>query len=190
MQPFLDRLRQAGAPSALLQEMIPLIGTRSLRARALLAGPGEVCQQAFLVLKGGFVCRHVDAEQDSYKTINFFLPDFHPFMACVDSFFSGQPTHCELRAIAASEVLVFDKVHIDAFTQRDLRLFAFFHELVTTALQEENDLKLKVISYPSPRLYDYLLSQCPQVIQQVPARYIAEFMGISPEWLSKLKGRR
>ncbi|MDX2284130.1 MAG: hypothetical protein NW241_08210 [Bacteroidia bacterium] len=190
MEAFLEQLRQAGAPAELLQEIVPLVGHRTLRAHQLLAEPGQLCQEAYLVLRGGFVCRYVDAEQDLCKTVNFFLPDFHPYMSCVDSFFSGQPTGCELRAIAASEVLVFPKAHIEAFIRRDIRLFSFFHDLVTTALQEENSLKLKIIAYPSAKLYDYLLAECPHVVRQVPARYIAELMGISPEWLSKLKGRR
>jgi hypothetical protein len=61
--------------------------------------------------------------------------------------------------------------------------------LITQALQEENDFKLKIISYSSERLYSYLITHCPKVIQQVPSKFIAEFMGISSEWLSKLKHR-
>jgi hypothetical protein len=61
--------------------------------------------------------------------------------------------------------------------------------LVTQALQEENDFKLKIISYSSERLYNYLITHCTKVIQQVPSKFIAEFMGISSEWLSKLKHR-
>jgi hypothetical protein len=61
--------------------------------------------------------------------------------------------------------------------------------MLTQALQEENDFKLKIISYSTERLYSYLIEHCPEVIQKVPSKFIAEFMGISSEWLSKLKHR-
>jgi hypothetical protein len=141
------------------------------------------------VLKGGFVCRFIDEELEIEKTINLYLEDFHPFMSCVDSFFLETKTQCELRAIAHSEVIEFNKKDIDTIISQDIDLFKFYHSLVTQALQEENDFKLKIISYSSERLYSYLISHCPKIIQQVPSKYIAEFMGISSEWLSKLKHR-
>jgi hypothetical protein len=94
-----------------------------------------------------------------------------------------------LRAIAHSELLEFNKADMDAIMLEDIEFFKFYHLIVTQALQEENDFKLKIISYSSERLYSYLIKCCPEVIQKVPSKFIAEFMGISPEWLSKLKNR-
>ena len=47
----------------------------------------QVCTKIYLVVKGGFVCRYRDEKLEIEKTINFFFPDFHPFMTCIDSFF-------------------------------------------------------------------------------------------------------
>lgn len=161
----------------------------SVKSQAKLIEPGQVCDKAYFILKGGFVCRYIDDELEIEKTINFYLHDFHPFMGCVDSFFSGAKTQCELRAITQSEVFEFTKKDIDIFTNKDIRLLNFYHTLVTTALQEENDFKLKIIAYSSEQLYHYLITHCPVIIQKVPSKYVAEFMGITSEWLSKLKHR-
>jgi hypothetical protein len=59
--------------------------------------------------------------------------------------------------------------------------------LIYETLAVENNLKNKVISESSENLYKYLIASCPQVIKVVSSKYIAEFMGITPEWLSKLK---
>ena len=74
-------------------------------------------------------------------------------------------------------------------TYQYLQLLRIYHAQVTTALQEINDFEMKIIAYSSERLYNYLMATHPIIIQQVPAKYIAEFMGISSEWLSKLKHR-
>ena len=160
-----------------------------VKNQSLLITPGTICDKGYFVLKGGFVVRYIDKELEIEKTINFYLENFHPFMSCVDSYFSETKTQCELRAIANSEIIEFNKKDIDAEMFEDIAFFQFFHSMVTRALQEENDFKLKIISYSSERLYSYLITHCPEVIRQVPSKFIAEFMGISSEWLSKLKHR-
>jgi hypothetical protein len=110
-------------------------------------------------------------------------------MTCVDSFFAGTKTQCEIRCISNAEVIEFDKKEMETLIFQDLQLLQIYHALVITALQEINDFEMKIIAYSSERLYHYLITTHPIIIQQVPAKYIAEFMGISSEWLSKLKHR-
>ena len=133
--------------------------------------------------------RFIDEKMEIEKTINFYLEDFHPFMSCIDSYFTGTKTDCELRAITNSEALEFHKNDLDAIMSEDIEFFKFYHAMLTQALQEENDFKLNIISYSFERLYSYLIKHCPEVIRQVPSKFTAEFRGISAEWLSKLKNR-
>ena len=115
--------------------------------------------------------------------------EFHPFMSCVDSFFSGEKTSCELRAIAHSKIIALSMKDLRPMLHEDLQLFRFYHSIVLRALQEETSFRSKIISYSSERLYQHLLYHFPIIIREVPTKYIAEFMGISPEWLTKLKSR-
>ncbi|MVM36975.1 hypothetical protein GO730_03685 [Spirosoma sp. HMF3257] len=188
LPPFLiAELNRANVSPDLMEQILKHTSFLDVKSQTLLVRPGDVCANVFLVLSGGFVCRYVDDVLDIEKTINFYMPDLHPFMSCVDSFFSGLPTRCELRAISNATLLTISKKDLEALVATDIHFFRFYHSLVTTALQEENDFKLKIISYTSEQLYQYLISTFPGIIQRVPSRFIAEFMGISPEWLSKLK---
>jgi len=189
MVKFLEELQSLNLSADKLETILSKGELLHVKNQSLLVKPNTVCDKAYFVLKGGFVCRFIDEDLEIEKTINFFLEDLHPFMSCVDSFFSGAKTQCELRAISNAEVLAYRKEDIDHFVSQDHQLFQFYHALVIKALQEENDFKLKIISYSSERLYTYLITHFPMVIQQVPSRFIAEFMGISSEWLSKLKHR-
>jgi hypothetical protein len=189
MNKFLKALKTSNISPDKIENIISKAKLLNVKSQSLLIKSNTICDKAYFVLKGGFVCRYIDEELEIEKTINFYLEDFHPFMSCVDSYFLETKTQCELRAIAHSEVIEFNKKDIDTITSQDIDLFKFYHSLVTRALQEENDFKLKIISYSSERLYSYLITHCPKIIQQVPSKFIAEFMGISSEWLSKLKHR-
>ncbi len=189
MNKFLQILQSSNISPDKIENLISKAKLLHVKSQSLLVKPNTICDKAYFVLKGGFVCRHIDKELEIEKTINFYLVDFHPFMGCVDSYFSGTKTQCELRAIANSEVMEFNKKDIDALISQDISLFTFYHSLIIQFLQEENDIKLKIISYSSERLYSHIMTHWPEIIQQVPSKFIAEFMGISSEWLSKLKHR-
>ena len=189
MTKLFEELQSANISLEQIEKILSKGKLLMVKSKSLLVKPGTICDKVYFVLKGGFVCRFIDKELEIEKTINFYLEDFHPFMSCVDSYFSETHTQCELRAIAYSEVLEFDKKDLDAFMSEDIEFFKFYHFMLTKALQEENDFKLKIISYSSEMLYNYLIHHCPDVIRLVPSKYIAEFMGISAEWLSKLKNK-
>jgi CRP-like cAMP-binding protein len=172
------------------QQIADKIEVRRVKSNSILLMPGNTCTHVYFVVSGGFVCRYFNENLEIPKTINFYLDDLHPFMACVDSYFSQQPTACELRAVRDSVVLSMSKKNLDAMIQSNPVLQGFYDTLVIQALVEENELKLKIIAHNAEQLYQYLLDQLPAVIQKVPSKYIAEFMGISAEWLSKVKRRK
>lgn len=172
------------------QDIADKIEIKRVKSNTALLMPGTTCSKIFFVVSGGFVCRYFNENLETPKTINFYLDDLHPFMASVDSYFTQQPSNCELRAVRDSVVLSMSKNNLDALLKSSLVLQDFYNSLVIQALVEENELKLKIISHNAEQLYQYLLDELPAVIRKVPSKYIAEFMGISAEWLSKLKKRR
>ncbi|MBX7225663.1 MAG: cyclic nucleotide-binding domain-containing protein [Chitinophagales bacterium] len=192
--PTKDDLFQALEHIGIRKSIIDIISSESLvmdiKSNQVLIKPGQVCSHIYYVLNGGFVCRYINYEHETEKTINFYLNNLHPFMACLDSYFTQSPTSCELRAIAASQVLALPKKTMDDLIIKDKNLQALNDQLLITALMEENDLKLKLIAYKPDTLYKYLLQEFPMLIQKIPSKYIAEFMGISAEWLSKLKSKQ
>ncbi|MEL6841879.1 MAG: cyclic nucleotide-binding domain-containing protein [Bacteroidota bacterium] len=167
-----------------IREVIEVIRVKS---KDTLIIPGEICRHVYVIVQGGFICRYIHEKTGEANTINFYLPDLHPVMACLDSFFTQTPTNCELKSIGDSYVVALPKTMVDVLNREDEFFRAFYHELVITALTGENELKTKLIAYSSQEKYDYIIEEMPSVIQAVPSKYVAEFCGISPGWLSKLK---
>ncbi|MEL6973166.1 MAG: hypothetical protein AAFO02_23580 [Bacteroidota bacterium] len=180
----LQSLKIAEESIARFRESIKVVHTKSKKT---LVNSGDICKHMFLIMQGGFVCRYVHEKTGAAKTINFYLPNLHPIMACVDSYFTQVPSNCELKAIADSIVVAIPKTVIDELNNADPNMAKFYHSMVITAMVEENELKTKLIAYSSKEKYDFIVEELPAVIQSVPSKYIAEFCGISAEWLSKLK---
>ncbi|MEM6807022.1 MAG: hypothetical protein AAF696_36815, partial [Bacteroidota bacterium] len=86
-----------------------------------------------------------------------------------------------------SVVVALPKWVVDGLREKDPYFAKYYHDTVITAMVEENEFKMKLIAYSAKEKYDFIIQEIPSVIQKVPSKYIAEFCGISSEWLSKLK---
>ncbi|MEL6191909.1 MAG: hypothetical protein AAFR66_07655 [Bacteroidota bacterium] len=184
---YLNNLRSLQVSDDSLQHILSNLKILKVKSKDTLLIPGEICKSMYVIVQGGFVCRYVHEKTGSAKTINFYLDDLHMIMACLDSYFTQVPTNCELKAISDSTVLTLPKVEVDLLREKDEHFAKFYHDVVVTAMVEENELKTKLIAYSSREKYDFIVQDMPSVIQKVPSKYIAEFCGISSEWLSKLK---
>jgi len=81
------------------------------------------------------------------------------------------------------------KETIDFHIHLDNNVHTFYQNLIINMLLIESDLKSKLICFDAEDLYKYLINAYPELIINVPSKYIAEFMSISPQWLSKIKRR-
>ncbi len=184
---YLDGMKRLGVSEESIQRMRDTLKIKRVKTKSNLLIPGDICQHVYLIAHGGFICRYIHEVSGEANTINFYLPDLHPVMACLDSYFTQIPTNCELKAVTDSAVIALPKLVVDDLNKQDPFFASFYKDIVITALMEENELKTKLIAYSSKEKYDFILDEMPSVIQAVPAKYIAEFCGISPAWLSKLK---
>ncbi len=150
---------------------------------------GDVNQNCYFILEGGFVARSFYFDSQKIAATNFFLNDYFPFMGSLDSFLTGVKTKTELIAVKNSLVLAFHKSEIEKLMVEKQDISMFYLRMMTEILGNETELKTVLIGSSKKDIYDYLIEKCNPVIKNVPAKYIAEFMGISAEWYSKLKKR-
>lgn len=149
---------------------------------------GDVCDKGFFILDGGFISRVYNPQTKKSRTQNFFLDDYNPFMSCEDSYFTGEKTNTDLLAIKDSLVIQFTKNDLERVNTDNQDLANFFNNyIIVNALKQESALRKMINAFSKEELYNYLIDNCNPVIKNIPSKYIAEFIGISAEWLSKTK---
>jgi hypothetical protein len=158
-----------------------------VKNRTKLVEIGDINQNLYFIIEGGFVARSFYFDSQKIAATNFFLSDYFPFMGCLDSFFTGAKTKTELIAIKNSMVLVFYKPALEKLMVENQDILLLYLQMVTEVLRNESELKTVLIGSSKIDIYEYLIEKCNPVIKHVPAKYIAEFMGITAEWFSKLK---
>ena len=189
-QKLFDQLTQFGLSESFVAGAIKKGKPIKIKKRNTLIEAGEICNKGFFILEGGFVSRLIDPKTKEGKTVNFFLADFHPFMSCVDSYFTENKTSLELLAIMDSTIIEFSKKDLDALMAENKDFHLYFNSLIIKALSEETQFKNMLITSSNEEIYEFLIRHCESVIKNTPSKFIAEFMGISPEWLSKTRAKR
>ena len=158
-----------------------------VKNKSNLVNIGDVNQNCYFIIEGGFVARSFYFDSQKIAATNFFLHDYFPFMACVDSFFNGAITKTELIAIKNSLVLAFHKSEIEKLMVENQDILLLYLHMMSEIVRNESELKTVLIGSSKKDIYGYLIEKCNPVIKHVPGKYIAEFMGITAEWYSKLK---
>ena len=162
---------------------------KSLKTGEALVQVNEQCSSVYFVLTGGFLRRFYNEHAEIFRTISFHLPNHRPFLTVNESYFTNQPSNYEIKAFQSSTLLEFKRTLIEEVNQEYPLLQEFYRKQIINSLLYESDFKSRLITYSSKDFYNYLCDSFPEIIRNVPSKYIAEVMRISPEWLSKLKSK-
>ena len=104
----------------------------------------------------------------------------------LDSFLTGKPSNFFIQAIKKTVVKVITKTQIDSFLKIESNRILWTSILENLVLQQmEREIDI-LINSPKER-YQRVLKRSPQLFQEIPNRYIANYLRMSAETLSRLK---
>ncbi|PCE62931.1 Crp/Fnr family transcriptional regulator [Sediminicola luteus] len=158
----------------------------SVKTLQTLIDVGDTVNRLYLIKEGGLVLNHVHPKTGEERAINFFIPGFHPIATAAEPYYLGTPSIYTLKAFTPTQLVELTKPDFDAFVNSS-PWAAQMQDIGVRALLEKNTLRAMLISLSSLEMLQYLQEHYPAILQQVPSKYIADFLGISPQWLSKLK---
>lgn len=109
------------------------------------------------------------------------------FIGALDSFFTGKPSPLYLQALKATTLIPISKDNFECFINSDVENMKLWNEilkgLVVQQMEREQDI---LISSPQERL-NRVLERSPQLFQEIPLKYIAAYLRMTPETLSRLQ---
>jgi CRP-like cAMP-binding protein len=123
---------------------------------------------------------------DNYDEQTIRLAYKDNLIVALDSFITGKPSDLYIQAIKKTVVKVITKTQVKQFLEieNNRKLWMeIFESLVLQQMEREIDI---LTSSPKER-YERVLKRSPRLFQEIPHRYIANYLRMSPETLSRLK---
>ncbi|MFT3702182.1 MAG: Crp/Fnr family transcriptional regulator [Agriterribacter sp.] len=159
---------------------------RHYKRNEVLLQEGKVAHEAFFIVKGA-LRQYIITEEGVEKTCNFcfeneFLTDLESFSRqsrAAASIVALEPTTC--LAITCTGLVEAIKT-----SPASAEMFRIIVENVAT----ENIRRTKSLLSLSPeKQFEELLQHKPEIFQRVSQRHIAQYLGIAPESLSRIRKR-
>ncbi|MFD1875653.1 Crp/Fnr family transcriptional regulator [Hymenobacter bucti] len=166
--------------------LVPHLRLLPVARHAVFAEQGRVAGEMAFVVQGMF--RQYYTKDGEERTSYFFFED--QLMGAYFSSLTGRPSLVTIEALSASCCLTFPyAVLTDLFGQRMAwqELGRRFAEYLAVGL-EERMVSLLLLS-PVERYEALLVSGNPNILARVPQHYIANFLGVTPVSLSRIRNR-
>lgn len=154
-----------------------------LKRNEYLKVAGSVNRNLYFIKSGSL--RIFVVEEEEEKTIRFGYKN--NLIAALDSFITGAPSEYYIQAIKKTELKIIGRASLDemiansASLQRDWNTILEY--IILQTLERERDI---LTTSPQER-YQRVFHRSPQLFQEIPSKYIASYLRMSPETLSRIK---
>jgi len=147
---------------------------------------GDVCSFSAFVLKGCTKTFYLD-DQGQEHVIMFSIEDW--WTSDIASFITQTPSDFSVQCLENTEVVLFPyETHEELLSEVPI-LERFFRKIVERALVASQKRVVRNLSMSAKDRYLYFRTQYPLIEQRVPQYLIASYLGITKEFLSKIKSQ-
>jgi len=167
------------------QAIIDAAHIKHLAKNELFLREGDVCKSIGLIEKGSMRLYYDSNEKEACN--DFFFEN--SVVGSFASFLSGMPSIVSIAAIEASELILFEKNDLFELIQKypvmkQLADFILQEQFIRAERREEALLKFS----PENR-FKSLLEEHPKIFKRIPLHYVASYLNITPETLSRYRSR-
>ncbi|MCZ8160139.1 MAG: Crp/Fnr family transcriptional regulator [Microcystis sp. LE19-196.1B] len=156
----------------------------SIKRREKLLTAGEVCKDYFFVVSGCFRMFGVD-DRGFEHNIQFAAEN--DWIADLGSFYSQKTSQLNIEALEPSVVLRISQKDLFNLFTKTHKLNRIFKVLIENKFIELQNRVLQNFSSTAEQRYLAFLEQYPHLKNRLPNTQIASYLGITPEFLSKIR---
>lgn len=177
---------------SLNQEEIDLFGSlwtsRFLKKGQYLVQAGEVCKYDSFVVQGCLKTFHTNWQNGQEYILSFSLENW--WASDLESFLKQKVATYDIQALEDCQVLQIDYPSFQTLLEKIPQFERYFRIITENYLFSLQKRILSTISQTKEERYKAFVKQYPQINQRIPQYLIASYLGITPEFLSKIRSRK
>jgi CRP-like cAMP-binding protein len=157
-----------------------------IKRKDYLLKEGMVCD--FVAFLNSGVIRHFHIKDGNEITCDITLHD--NFITDFKSLTHNIPTNYYFQILKDAELFIIKKNDLYRLYTEYRNIESFGRIMAEQVAQRTIDIAMSLSSEKPQERVEKLIKQRPDLIQEVPQRYLANLLGISPESLSRIRARR
>ena len=156
------------------------------KAKTILLNAGEICKTSYFVNSG--VLRSFNINDNivehvlSFACSGWWISDMY-------SLLSQKPGNLFIQVLEDAEVVSLSKENQEILFQEIPKLERFFRILTENSLVAHQERLMDNLSLSAEERFEKFSKKYPDLMQKVPQKQIASYLGVTPEFFSKMKSK-
>jgi CRP-like cAMP-binding protein len=160
--------------------------TKHYKAKTILQSAGRVCKEGYFVNSG--LLRSFNINDNIVEHVMSFACEGW-WISDMYSLLSQKPGNLFIEVLEDAEVVVLTKENQEQLYLEIPKLERFFRILTENSLVANQERLMDNLSLTAEERFEKFCRKHPTLIQKVPQKQIASFIGVTPEFFSKMKAR-
>jgi CRP-like cAMP-binding protein len=166
------------------KQITAIIKTTRIKKRQFIDQPGFVCTYRNYIVKGAFRSFFVSGDGKEH-TVQIAIEDW--FISDFYSYITQTPATLFVEALEDAIIFQMKYDEVEALCSRNIYLSEYFRVTTERAFAFSRKRALSNLSMTAEERYLEYITQYPGIAQRVPQKVIASYLGVSPEFLSKIR---
>lgn len=149
----------------------------------MILAEGEVCRGISYIEKG--LVRQFYNKNG--KEVTEHLGVDHTIFMCIESLFKEEPSRLQVEALEATLVYILPKSKLEAAAIRNVNIQMLYRKILEESLIQSQVHADLMRFETAPNKYKRLCELSPQVVLCAPLTYIASYLQMTPETLSRIR---
>ncbi len=154
-----------------------------LKRNEYLKVKGSIDTNLYLVEKGALRIFVIDEFEE--HTIRFGYQN--NLIAALDSFLNEKPSEFYIQALKYSSLKVIDKKTYMNFVSSSIENTTLWQRILESFALQQMERERDILTTSPLERYNRVLKRSPQLFQEIPNKYIASYLRMTPETLSRIK---
>lgn len=160
--------------------------TQHYKAKTVILNAGEICKYSYFVnsglLRSFSINDNITEHVLQFACEGWWIGDMY-------SLLTQKPGNLFIEVIEDAEVVLLPKENQDELYHLIPKLERFFRILIENSLVAHQERLMDNLSLTAEERFEKFCSKYPTLIQRVPQKQIASYIGVTPEFFSKMKAK-
>jgi CRP-like cAMP-binding protein len=160
--------------------------TKQYKAKTILQNACQICKEGYFVNSG--LLRSFNINDNIVEHVMSFAFEGW-WISDMYSLLSQKPGNLFIEVLEDAEVVVLSKENQEQLYLEIPKLVSFFRILTENSLVANQERLMDNLSLSAEERFEKFCNKYPTLIQKLPQKQIASYIGVTPEFFSKMKSK-
>ena len=162
------------------------VETKTVKVKTILLNAGELSKHTYFVnsgiLRSFYINDNIIEHVLHFACEGWWIGDMY-------SYISEKSGNLFIEVLEEAEIVILSKENHQELYQQIPKLERFFRILAENSLVAHQERLMDNLSLTAEDRFEKFCMKYPTLIQSIPQKHIASFIGVTPEFFSKMKAR-